>query len=80
MVNEVHQVVSADGAFDETFEDYVRSNGLHESGADYQIIAITGPQSSGKSTLMNKLVRRYRATVESSTRILLKCKCDSART
>ena len=53
----VVQLVSEDGAFNEGFEDFVQRNRIHQAGTDYQIVAITGPQSSGKSTLMNTVVR-----------------------
>lgn len=53
--SEVVQVVSADGEFDDRLESFVQSSSVANSGTNYQIIAITGPQSSGKSTLMNAL-------------------------
>lgn len=54
----VLQVVSGDGEFNtEGVEEFVRSNGIDTSGVGYNIVAITGPQSSGKSTLLNHLVR-----------------------
>ena len=55
------QVVSGDGEFDEDgVISFMREKDVHDSGVDYQVIAITGPQSSGKSTLMNAVVRPQR--------------------
>ena len=54
--SEVVQVVDENGTFNEQLEDFVRASDVGVSGTKYQIIAITGPQSSGKSTLMNVLV------------------------
>ena len=56
---QVLQVVSGDGEFNETgVRDFVTAAHIDTAGTNYQTIAITGPQSSGKSTLMNALVRR----------------------
>lgn len=55
---QVLQVVSGDGEFNETgVRQFVSAAHIDTAGVDYQTIAITGPQSSGKSTLMNALVR-----------------------
>lgn len=55
---QVLQVVSGDGEFNETgVRDFVSEAHIDTAGTNYQTIAITGPQSSGKSTLMNALVR-----------------------
>lgn len=56
MSSEVVQVVDESGSFNDHLEDFVQRSDVGKSGTDYQIIAITGPQSSGKSTLMNVLV------------------------
>ena len=57
--NQLLQVVTTDGDFNEAeVQNFLRSCGVMQAGRNYQIVAITGPQSSGKSTLMNKLVRR----------------------
>ena len=54
------QVVSGDGDFnDDGVTSFMRENDVQDAGVDYQVIAITGPQSSGKSTLMNALVRPH---------------------
>lgn len=56
--NGVLQVVSGDGAFNtDGLQTFVRDSGVEGSGVGYTIVAITGPQSSGKSTLLNHLVR-----------------------
>lgn len=55
---QVLQVVTGDGEFNETgVRSFVSEAHIDTAGTDYQTIAITGPQSSGKSTLMNALVR-----------------------
>lgn len=55
---QVIQVVSGDGEFNENgVRQFVSAAHIDTAGVDYQTIAITGPQSSGKSTLMNALVR-----------------------
>ena len=60
--NKLLQVVTTDGDFNEAeVQDFLRSCGIMQAGRNYQIVAITGPQSSGKSTLMNKLVRRCKS-------------------
>lgn len=54
---QVLQVVSGDGEFNENgVRHFVSAAHIDTAGVDYQTIAITGPQSSGKSTLMNALV------------------------
>jgi ABC-type lipoprotein export system ATPase subunit len=51
------QVVNGDGDFQaESVERFVADVKLADSKAAYQVIAIMGPQSSGKSTLMNHVV------------------------
>ena len=51
------QVVNGDGEFDETrVSDFLASHSINDVGVGYQVVAITGPQSSGKSTLMNAVV------------------------
>ncbi|KAK9839889.1 hypothetical protein WJX74_009244 [Apatococcus lobatus] len=48
------QVVSGTGEFNDAIvRNFLTTNKLDQAGVDYQIIAITGPQSSGKSTLLN---------------------------
>ncbi|KAK9834006.1 hypothetical protein WJX81_002422 [Elliptochloris bilobata] len=50
------QVVNGDGEFDDnSVSSFMRDNDVQDAGVDYQVVAITGPQSSGKSTLMNAL-------------------------
>eukprot|EP00882_Tetradesmus_deserticola_P007485 GHRQ01007884.1.p1 GENE.GHRQ01007884.1~~GHRQ01007884.1.p1 ORF type:complete len:254 (+),score=99.95 GHRQ01007884.1:204-965(+) len=48
------QVLSGDGIFQEQEVDaFVHQHGVIEARTNYQVVAIMGPQSSGKSTLMN---------------------------
>lgn len=63
---QVLQVVSGDGDFNEAdVRQFVSAAHIDTAGVDYQTIAITGPQSSGKSTLMNALVSFVRHCVNS---------------
>jgi ABC-type cobalamin/Fe3+-siderophores transport system ATPase subunit len=51
------QVISGDGVFNSADVDrFVQEQGLTAKGQDYQVVAIMGPQSSGKSTLLNYVV------------------------
>lgn len=57
------QVVNGDGVFQvEPVQRFVEAEGLPECKRDYQVVAIMGPQSSGKSTLLNHVVRRRGGT------------------
>ena len=52
------QLVDGDGVFNKQgLVDVAKQVRLDESGVNYSVISIMGPQSSGKSTLMNSLVR-----------------------
>jgi len=53
------QVVAGDGSFNsQGVDQFVKDTGVESSGVAYTVVAIMGPQSSGKSTLLNHLVRR----------------------
>lgn len=55
---EIVQLVNSEGHFDEvSTKQFVTVSGLAECKTNYQIVAIMGPQSSGKSTLLNHVVR-----------------------
>eukprot|EP00775_Hariotina_reticulata_P006126 gene6126-6365_t len=48
------QVINGDGVFQEdSVAGFIDHSGIHDARTNYQIVAIMGPQSSGKSTLMN---------------------------
>eukprot|EP00798_Chlamydomonas_sp_ICE-L_P001566 gene1566-32948_t len=48
------QLVDGDGAFQgEQLDSFADEIKLAEKRKDYQVVAIMGPQSSGKSTLLN---------------------------
>lgn len=50
------QVVDQDGEFDESqVQSYMQDVGMEGAGPDYNVVSIMGPQSSGKSTLLNAL-------------------------
>ncbi|KAL8508380.1 hypothetical protein ACS0TY_018840 [Phlomoides rotata] len=50
------QLVSGDGEFNAAgLRDFMNSVKLYECGLSYAVVAIMGPQSSGKSTLLNHL-------------------------
>ena len=58
------QVVNGDGDFNEAgVEEFVKQHRITEAGVGYQVVAITGPQSSGKSTLMNAVVSSRRCSL-----------------
>jgi polynucleotide 5'-kinase involved in rRNA processing len=49
-----HQLVTSDGELpEESLSGYLDSLGAAQWNTGYQVVAIMGPQSSGKSTLMN---------------------------
>lgn len=53
----VTQVVDGEGVFKETeLQEFAHGSGLVDSRTSYQVVAIMGPQSSGKSTLLNHVV------------------------
>jgi hypothetical protein len=49
------QLVTGDGHVSEELEGFVEEAGVGGWGSAYQVVAIMGPQSSGKSTLLNHL-------------------------
>jgi ABC-type lipoprotein export system ATPase subunit len=52
------QVVDALGQYQESsVVEFVEHRNLSNAGVHYSTVAIMGPQSSGKSTLLNALVR-----------------------
>lgn len=58
------QCVNGEGLYQtHSVEQFVGDNKLSELRQNYQIVAIMGPQSSGKSTLLNHLVRESRQPV-----------------
>lgn len=57
-MSEILQLVSGDGTFDvEAVERYLEEAGIRDAGTAYTVVSIMGPQSSGKSTLLNAVVR-----------------------
>ena len=52
------QLIDGSGRFQEAaVEEFVSSRNIVPAGATYNTVSIMGPQSSGKSTLLNALVR-----------------------
>ncbi|KAE8659562.1 Protein ROOT HAIR DEFECTIVE 3-like protein 2 [Hibiscus syriacus] len=50
------QLIDGDGSFNDTgIEHFIKEVKLHECGLSYAVVSIMGPQSSGKSTLLNHL-------------------------
>ncbi|XP_065854509.1 protein ROOT HAIR DEFECTIVE 3 homolog 2 [Euphorbia lathyris] len=50
------QLIDGDGVFNAAgLDDFVRTTKLADCGLSYAVVAIMGPQSSGKSTLLNHL-------------------------
>lgn len=63
------QMIDGEGEFhEEEVKQFVASTGVADSRANYQVVAIMGPQSSGKSTLMNHLVSGRRGSRGSGAR------------
>jgi hypothetical protein len=56
------QVINGEGQFEQdSVQQFVDTNDLASCKTNYQVVAIMGPQSSGKSTLLNYVVRCFRA-------------------
>lgn len=52
------QVISGDGTYaGDAVEAFLQGHAVSNSGVGYTTVAIMGPQSSGKSTLLNAVVR-----------------------
>jgi ABC-type cobalamin/Fe3+-siderophores transport system ATPase subunit len=52
------QLIDGDGVFNVTgLENFMKEVRLGECGLSYAVVSIMGPQSSGKSTLLNHLFR-----------------------
>ena len=50
-------VVEGDGSFNSPHvQDFMHEQAIETAGVNYTVVAIMGPQSSGKSTLLNNLV------------------------
>lgn len=51
------QVIDSVGSFQaDNLERFIKQHGVLDARTNYQVVAIMGPQSSGKSTLMNHVV------------------------
>lgn len=62
--------MDGDGGFDRSAaEDVALRSGLDGAGVAYQCVAVMGPQSSGKSTLLNAMVRVCVGVVGVETRV-----------
>lgn len=63
------QVVNYEEEFNRGLQEFLTDNGITPLGFDYHVAAIMGPQSSGKSTLLNLLFgTKFRTMDESSGR------------
>lgn len=49
------QLINDDGDFTDMLPTYLAKHGLLDKGLNYSLMAVFGPQSSGKSTLLNAL-------------------------
>ena len=49
------QIISENGELVPGFPEFVKEAGLDKIKKDYQIVSIIGNQSTGKSTLLNKV-------------------------
>lgn len=55
---QILQVVDGQGDIQsDSVVSFLKDKGIEECGKEYTVVSIMGPQSSGKSTLMNSLVR-----------------------
>lgn len=61
------QVVDFDENFSDQTQTFLKKNGIAARGFDYNVVAIMGPQSSGKSTLMNLLFGTTFQTMEADS-------------
>lgn len=61
------QVVDYEENFYREAESFLRASGVASRGFDYNVVAIMGPQSSGKSTLMNLLFGTKFVTMEADS-------------
>lgn len=51
------QLVDAEAEYNtDGMQAFARQSGLENAGQNYLVVAVMGPQSSGKSTLMNAVV------------------------
>ena len=58
MASGAFQAVSGEGVLDrDTLQGWCDKTGVSDAGVAYGVVAIVGPQSSGKSTLLNRVVR-----------------------
>ncbi|KAH0794748.1 root hair defective 3 GTP-binding protein [Histomonas meleagridis] len=49
----MQQIINEDSQLSPTTQDYLEQMGITNAGVNYHIVSIIGPQSSGKSTLLN---------------------------
>ena len=62
------QIISEDGNLVPGFDHHIKSSGMTKIGKDYKTVAIIGNQSTGKSTLLNKLFGTTFDVMDSSRR------------
>lgn len=69
------QVIDSEGVFQEDgLNRFVQQNGVIDARTNYQVVAIMGPQSSGKSTLMNHVV-----SADTYRQLQMLCLCQGCR-
>ncbi|EAY06973.1 hypothetical protein TVAG_100140 [Trichomonas vaginalis G3] len=59
----MEQIITGDGALVSNLDEKITSSGIADAGVDYHTVAIIGPQSSGKSTILNLLFGTKFATM-----------------
>mmetsp|Transcript_8256 Transcript_8256/g.24826 ORF Transcript_8256/g.24826 Transcript_8256/m.24826 type:complete len:771 (+) Transcript_8256:72-2384(+) len=64
--NDMLQLVSYDEKFNEEVEQFWRDRGYDRDEEKFRTVAIMGPQSSGKSTIMNKMFSTKFRTMDES--------------
>lgn len=60
------QLIDEDGAFTQKLPTYLKDHQFTDCGLDYNLMSVLGPQSSGKSTLLNKLFFSQFDTMDSA--------------
>ncbi|QSL64677.1 hypothetical protein MERGE_001979 [Pneumocystis wakefieldiae] len=62
------QFITENKEFNQDLAGFIERNGLQDQGIDYNVVAVLGSQSTGKSTLLNKLFSTCFSTMDSLVR------------
>ncbi|KAG2382933.1 hypothetical protein C9374_004900 [Naegleria lovaniensis] len=58
------QLVDGDGKFTTNLDSFITQSNMKGKGVNYNILSVFGPQSSGKSTLLNRLFNTHFPTMD----------------